>query len=251
MAASAASSATLAGSASGAARPRDAAGVGWRVSGSCSGAFSWRSPWPWALALAGAGAWPRRLASWASSATTLRIDVAPFDERDIGPRDAVLVVLVGLARLPRESGQRFQPELLQRAQAVDGVLRRRGLAQRRLVGPRDVDLLLVDAVVALGAVDALLRLLVAEFDDLDALDVAAHRVQVADGVEIAVEPRVGLVGTDVVAAGLELLRGRGGRDCAGCGNGESDGDEQADADRHGGRSGFGWRTANATASTRA
>jgi hypothetical protein len=84
--------------------------------------------------------------------------------------------------------------LLQVAQVLHRVAVRAGFAQRRLVRTRDVDLLLVHAVLALGAVDAFLRLGVAELDDLDALHVPAHRVEVHDGVEVAVDAGIAWLG---------------------------------------------------------
>jgi hypothetical protein len=59
------------------------------------------------------------------------------------------------------------------------------LAHRSLVDPLQRDAVLVDAIGGLGAVDAFVGFFVSELDDLDALHVAAHRVQMVDRVEIA------------------------------------------------------------------
>ncbi len=110
-----------------------------------------------------------------------------FVERLVRPRDARLVGVVVLAPLPFQARDRLHPQLVERAQVVDRGLAAGGLLQRGLIRARDVDLLLVDAVLALGGVDALFGFLVAELDDLDALHVPAHRIEMIDRVEEAVD----------------------------------------------------------------
>ena len=126
-------------------------------------------------------------------------------ERLVGHHRARLVVVVGFARFPREAGHRGEPEFLQRLRRLGRLLRDRRVAQRALIGLGHVLPLLDEAVLALGAVRAFSRLLVAELDDLDALHVLAHRVEVRDGVEVAVErrPLVG-VRADVVVRGTGI-----------------------------------------------
>ena len=113
--------------------------------------------------------------------------------------DAHLVLGVALAGFPLQFDERVQPEFLQAADGFDRLPGNRRLAQRRLIRARDVDALLVDAGFAFRAVDAFLRFFVAELDDLDALHVPAHRVQMLNGIEIAIEAAFAVgVGTDVV-----------------------------------------------------
>jgi hypothetical protein len=99
---------------------------------------------------------------------------------------------------------RLEPVLVQAAHALDGLLRDVGFLQRRLVARPHVLLLLVEAVLVLRRVLAFLGVLVAELDDLDGVNVAAHRVEVHDGVEVAVE-RARAVG---VRADVVVLRAR-------------------------------------------
>ncbi len=135
-------------------------------------------------------------------------------DRGVDGGRARLVVVVALAGAPLERRERGVPELVQPAHAVDRLLRRRDLAQRGLVRARDVLLLLVDAVLALRAVRALLGGRVAVLDDLDALHLPAHRVEVPHGIEVAVERFAGRidVGADVV-----VLRAGVAADHAACG----------------------------------
>ena len=124
------------------------------------------------------------------------------------------------AGLPLEFGEGLQPEIVQYAQAVDRRAAAGGLAQRGLVGAGHRELVLVDAVFALGAIDAFVRFFVAEFDDLDALHLPAHRIEVLDRVEEAIDGAAAArhVRTDVgvgLRCGVALLRGgrkRSGRE---------------------------------------
>src|SRR5262249_24361009 len=114
--------------------------------------------------------------------------------------------------------ERGEKGFLQAAHALDRLLGDRRLAERRLVRPDDVDLLLDEAVLALRAVEPVGRFLVAELDDLDALHVTAHRLELPHGVEVAVaRPLAVGVGTDGVGlrAGVAAdhlgVRGNGDR----------------------------------------
>ncbi len=124
--------------------------------------------------------------------------------------DPSLVLLVALTGDPLELGERLEPKLLQCTEAVDGGTVGCRLAQRRLVGAGHRKPMLVDAVLGLGAVGAFGRSFVAELDDFDALHLAAHRVQVADGVQVAVDRAARRVGTKI-RIGLRDEFGRPGR----------------------------------------
>src|SRR5437588_4172299 len=76
---------------------------------------------------------------------------------------------------------------MQPAQAVRGGTIPACLAHSRLVRPDDRRLVLVDAIPALRPVDAFLGSFVAKLHDLDALDLPAHRIQMLDGIEKAVD----------------------------------------------------------------
>jgi hypothetical protein len=90
---------------------------------------------------------------------------------------------------------------------------------------------LVHAIGALGPVDALVGLLVPELDDLDALHLAAHRVEVVDGVEVAIDRAADRMRAKVgvgVRGGIRLLRSDG---CGGSGD-EAEGEQRERTAEH-------------------
>ena len=116
---------------------------------------------------------------FSTMATIVRMPSMRSLNSSYGNRDALLVIVVGFAAAPAELRHRQQPAL------PAGCAVPRPPASTRFAsfsaawyGLRNVLLLLVEAGLALRAVGAFGRLLVAELDDLDRLDVAAHRVQV-------------------------------------------------------------------------
>ena len=108
-------------------------------------------------------------------------------ERAVRMGDALLVTGVDFVRPRCQLGKALGPGRVQCLQPLHLRLVAPGLAQRRLVGARDQTLVLFDAALGLGAVDALLRAGQPEFDDLDALDLAAHRVGMRNRLEKAVD----------------------------------------------------------------
>ena len=123
-------------------------------------------------------------------------------------------------RAPFETGKRKHPVFAQRIERFDDRLVLAGLAHRRLKRTLQRVAVLFDAVLGLGAVDAFVGLRIAELDDLDALDVAAHRVEVIDRVEVAIDRIARRVRAEIgfgLGCGLRLLRRRGGDGKGECG----------------------------------
>src|SRR5258706_2590373 len=135
----------------------------------------------------------------------------------VGIGDAPLISFVALTPDRRELGEALEPGVVQLAQSYDLVLVVRCFAQRGLIGTRHRQLVLLDARLGLGAVNAFLRAVEPELDNFDALDVPAHRVRLRDRLEKAIDARAlrlgrADVGIDLVECvrkpGLEPCRDR-------------------------------------------
>src|SRR5215471_13507939 len=157
----------------------------------------------------GAGLWRRLGRSLGARADFLDL----FGEVRIREDNPLLVALVGIRCGRYQLGKAVEPAVVEFAQTLHRLLVVGALTQCGLIRPRDQEPMLVDAGLGLRAVDTFLGAGEAEFDDLDALYVAAHRVGLGHCFEETVEAAAGVLGrADIRIDVVERNRGRG-RQC--------------------------------------
>src|SRR5438093_8909851 len=106
----------------------------------------------------------------------------------VDPRYPLFVSIFAFVRSRKELAEAREPEVVELAQTLGRILVARRLMQRRLVRTCDRELMLIDAVLGLRAVDAFLSAGQSKLDNFDAFDLPAHRVRLRHRLEETLRP---------------------------------------------------------------